>query len=72
MKKLFMCICMSLYIYVVCMHACLCVYAMCMQELTEPERTVGFPVTGVTGGCELSDVGAVNLTQVLWKSIKCF
>lgn len=35
------------------------------------EEGIGAPGVGVTGGCELSNVGARNLTQVLLKSNLC-
>lgn len=35
------------------------------------EEGIGAPGVGVTGGCELSNVGARNLTQVLLKGNLC-
>ena len=39
--------------------------------LSKPEKCLWFIGAGIRGSCELSYVGAGNLTKVLYKSSKC-
>lgn len=45
-----------------CLYECVLFVGACV------EKGIGFPESGVKGGCELPDVGTGNLTRVLWKS----
>ena len=49
---------------------CICVCHMCAGALGGKKR-VSDPRAGVTGGCELSDMGAGSRTLVFWKSGEC-
>lgn len=49
-----------------CMY--LCVYATCVGYRQSPEEAVGSHGVGLTGGCELPDVGFRNQTGVLYKN----
>ena len=51
----------------VCLHVC--TFTMFSWCSWEPLEAMQFP--GVTGSCELPDMGTENRTQVLCKSSKC-
>lgn len=58
---IFMCVCRCVSIHVnICMaHGC--------KSLRKLEVDVGSPAAGVTGGCELPDMGAGNSVLVPWE-----
>lgn len=55
-----------------CMSECLLTHlwivCVCVQWCWRPEESVRSSGARVTGGCELTDVGAVSWTQVFYKS----
>lgn len=49
----------------VCLHGCMCtVFAWCPGK---PQGAIRFPETGVTGGCELPEMGTGKQSWVLYK-----
>lgn len=66
-----MCVYVHVYVHIcLCVYLCLCEYISCMCEyMGKPDKSIGFPRTGVKVNCELPAVGAWNQIQVLLKSM---